>query len=111
MADFLFLFRGGDAKTLQQSPEAWQQHMQKWMQWMGDLKEQGKLIGAQPLVATGKVISGNKKVVTGRPASLGIARGKVKIINVDYSDMKNLSENIFKAEFLIRFTKEGKGQI
>jgi hypothetical protein len=29
MKDFLFLFRGGDAGTLQQSPEKWQAHMQK----------------------------------------------------------------------------------
>lgn len=67
MAEYLLLFRGGDAKTAQQSPEKWQAHMQKWMQWMGGLKEQGKLIGAQPLVITGKVVTGNKKVVTDGP--------------------------------------------
>lgn len=67
MAEYLLLFRGGDAETAQQSPEKWQAHMEKWMQWMGGLKEQGKLIGAQPLVTTGKVVSGNKKVVTDGP--------------------------------------------
>lgn len=67
MAEYLFLFRGGDAETAQQSPELWQAHMQKWMQWMGGLKEQGKLIGAQPLVTTGKVVTGTKKVVTDGP--------------------------------------------
>jgi len=67
MAEYLLLFRGGDAETARQSPEKWQAHMQKWTQWMGDLKAQGKLIGAQPLVTTGKVISGTKKVVTDGP--------------------------------------------
>ncbi len=41
--------------------------MQKWMEWMGGLKEEGKLIGAQPLVNTGKVITGSKKLVTDGP--------------------------------------------
>ena len=39
---------------------------------------------------------GENKSVTGRPASLGKAKGKVKIINVDYSDMKALSREIAK---------------
>lgn len=67
MSEFLLLFRGGDAQTAQQSPEKWQAHMQKWMQWMSDLKEQGKLIGAQPLGSSGKVVSGNRKIVTDGP--------------------------------------------
>jgi hypothetical protein len=69
MAEFLLLFRGGDAARLneQQSPEKWQAHMQKWMQWMGSLTEQGKFVGAQPLKAEGRVITGNDKVVTDGP--------------------------------------------
>lgn len=71
MAEYLLLFRGGDAQTAQQSPEKWQAHMQKWMQWMGGLKEQGKLIGAQPLEVSGKVITGTKKVLTDGPYAEG----------------------------------------
>jgi len=67
MAEYLLLFRGGDAQTAQQSPEKWQAHMQKWMEWMGKLKEQGKLIGAQPLTTAGKVVRGTKKVVSDGP--------------------------------------------
>jgi hypothetical protein len=67
MKDFLFLFRGGDARTLQQSPEKWQVHMQKWAQWMGDLSNKGKLLGAQPLAVTGKTVTGSKKVVSDGP--------------------------------------------
>lgn len=67
MKEFLLLFRGGDGKSLQQSPEKWQAHMQKWMQWMGDLSKAEKFVGAQPLTSTGKTITGNKKAVTDGP--------------------------------------------
>ena len=63
----MFLFRGGDGKTLQQSPEKWQEHMQKWMKWMGDLNQKGTFLGAQPLNQSGKVVTGNKKVITDGP--------------------------------------------
>lgn len=71
MSEYLLLFRGGDAETARQSPEKWQAHMQKWMQWMGELKEQGKLIGAQPLATTGKVVTGTKKIVSDGPFAEG----------------------------------------
>jgi hypothetical protein len=69
MTEYLLLFRGGDAARLQdqQSPEKWQAHMQKWMQWMGALTEQGKFVGAQPLKNAGKVVTGNSKVITDGP--------------------------------------------
>jgi hypothetical protein len=67
MKEYLFLFRGGEGKTLQQSPDKWQEHMQRWMKWMGELSEQGKFAGAQPLVNTGKQVTGTKKIVTDGP--------------------------------------------
>jgi hypothetical protein len=69
MAEYLLLFRGGDMarEEEQQSPEKWQAHMQKWMQWMGSLTEQGKFVGAQPLKTAGKVVKGTGKVVTDGP--------------------------------------------
>ena len=69
MAEYLLIFRGGDAARTeeQRSPEKWQAHMQKWMQWMSALTEQGKFVGAQPLKVEGKVVKGNRKVVTDGP--------------------------------------------
>lgn len=67
MKDFIFLFRGGDTDMAQSSPEKWQAHMQKWMKWMGDLSAEGKMLGAQPLNRSGKVVKGTKKVVTDGP--------------------------------------------
>ena len=67
MKEYLLLFRGGDGHTAQQSPEKWQQHMQRWAKWMGELTEQGKFVSAQPLSNSGKSVTGTKKVVTDGP--------------------------------------------
>ena len=64
MKEYLFLFRGGN---MPESPEESQAHMQRWMQWMGDLGAQGKFVGAQPLTKEGKQVKGSKKAVTDGP--------------------------------------------
>jgi hypothetical protein len=71
MAEFLLLFRGPDRHNLNQSPEQMQAVMQRWMNWMGDLTKQGKMVGAQPLENTGKVLQGTKKVITDGPFAEG----------------------------------------
>jgi hypothetical protein len=67
MEKFIYLFRGGDAKTAGQSPEAMQAHMQKWMGWMKSLGEKGILVGGEPLQETGKQLTGSKKIITDGP--------------------------------------------
>lgn len=67
MKEYLFLFRGGDAKGMQQSPEKWQAHMQKWMAWMEAMGKQGRFAGAQPLDPSGRQVVGPRKVVTDGP--------------------------------------------
>jgi hypothetical protein len=67
MSEFLLLFRGGRYNGAEQSVEERQAHMQKWMQWMGELKEKGKMLGAQPLESSGKTVTGNKKIVADGP--------------------------------------------
>lgn len=72
MAEYLFLFRGGKADWQNEpSPEKWQEHIGKWSQWMGTLAEQGKLLGSEALHATGKVVSGTRKIVTDGPFAEG----------------------------------------
>jgi hypothetical protein len=66
MAEYLLLFRGGDSGW-KDDPASYQAHMEKWMQWMGALSEQGKFVGAQPLKSEGKVVNGKSKVVTDGP--------------------------------------------
>ena len=51
----------------QESPEKWQEHMDKWMTWMRGLSADGKLVGAQPLNQSGKTVKGTKKIVSDGP--------------------------------------------
>jgi hypothetical protein len=68
MKEYLLLFRGGDNPGMEGgSPEQMQTYMMKWMHWMEGLKEQGKLIGAQPLEMSGMQIRGTKKIVSDGP--------------------------------------------
>jgi hypothetical protein len=64
MADYLYLFRGGDPLP---SPEAMQAHMQKWMAWMKELSAKGHFKGGEPLETSGKVLRGRNKSVTDGP--------------------------------------------
>ena len=67
MKEYLLLFRGGSNPDMTPSLEESQGHMQRWMQWMSSLAQEGKLIGAQPLSKTGKQITGTKKLMTDGP--------------------------------------------
>ena len=71
MSNFLFLFRGGDATRIEQSPEEMQKHMQKWGAWMGGLKEKGKLVDGLPLAKEGNVVHKGGDVVTDGPFAEG----------------------------------------
>ena len=71
MSNFLYLFRGGDAGRVNQSPEEMQVHMSKWMTWMGQLKESGNLVDGLPLGKEGKVVEKAGEVVTDGPFAEG----------------------------------------
>ncbi len=71
MSNFLYLFRGGDARRVEQSPEEMQDHMQKWGAWMGGLKEKGQLIDGLPLAKDGKVVEKAGAVITDGPFAEG----------------------------------------
>jgi len=65
MTEFLYLYRGGESPK---SPAEGQQHMQLWMAWMKELGEKGHLKAmGSPLEKTGKLVSGDKKVVRDGP--------------------------------------------
>lgn len=71
MKEFMLLFRGGDARAANQSPEEMQAHMQRWGQWMGELGEKGQFVSGQPLDTAGKIITGTNKVITDGPFAEG----------------------------------------
>lgn len=53
------------------SPEAIQAEIQKWNEWIGGIAAQGKMLMAEGLLPTGKVVSGSTKVVTDGPFTEG----------------------------------------
>jgi hypothetical protein len=65
MEKFIFLFRGGDPSKL--SPQQQEAHMGKWLAWVEKLTKEGKYLAGEPLLPTGKTVSGQKKVVTDGP--------------------------------------------
>ena len=67
MSEFILIFRGEDAHAAEHSPEAMQANMLRWMEWMDGLQKQGKFIGAQPLKKSGRIINGDKKIITDGP--------------------------------------------
>ena len=71
MKEFLYLFRGGDARQVHQSPEEMQAHMEKWGAWMKELGESGNLVGGLPLNAEGKVVEKSGEIVTDGPFAEG----------------------------------------
>jgi len=69
MSKFIYLFRGGEDP--QASPERMQAQMQKWMDWIGRLKQEGKYVAGEPLQSGGKVVSTAKKIITDGPFAEG----------------------------------------
>jgi hypothetical protein len=101
MKEYLFLFRGGDGSTLQKNSEAWQAHMQKWMEWMRGLAERNVLIGAQPLDTSGRQITGNKKIITDGPFMEGkeMVGGYLMCKAASYDNAVEIAKNCPILEF------------
>jgi hypothetical protein len=65
MTDFVFLYRGGKRP---ESPAQGQQVMQKWMDWLKDLKAKGHIKDpGHPLEPTGKVVKSRTGAITDGP--------------------------------------------
>jgi hypothetical protein len=67
MKDYLYLFRGGHIAMAKMTPEQMQQNMQKWMTWIEQLSKAGTFKAGEPLEPEGRVIRGEKQVVTDGP--------------------------------------------
>lgn len=55
----------------QHSPEEMQAQMGKWMTWIDKLRSEGKYLSGEPLLPTGKLVSGKDKKVTDGPYAEG----------------------------------------
>jgi len=71
MKEYMYLFRGGDARRAQESPEEMQKHMQKWRVWMDGLAKAGQLVAGQPLDNEGKVVAKSGNLITDGPFTEG----------------------------------------
>jgi hypothetical protein len=58
-SEFLLLFRGTDWQS-GLSDEALRAAMAEWLAWREDLRQQGRVKAAQPLLPEGKVVAGRK---------------------------------------------------
>jgi hypothetical protein len=65
MAEFLFLYRGGESTA---TPDESQQIMQRWMNWFKELTASGNLKdGGQPLEDEGKLVKSKSGPATDGP--------------------------------------------
>jgi hypothetical protein len=66
MAKFLFIYRGNPQENAKMTPEQMQQHLQKWMEWIGTAVKQGWMVDeGDALTGEGRVVK--PKVITDGP--------------------------------------------
>jgi hypothetical protein len=67
MADFMFIYRGGDEAYETMAPDDMQKIMQKWTDWIGQAMQKGWMTNpGDALTQEGKIVNA-KKVVTDGP--------------------------------------------
>lgn len=101
MKEFLYIFRGGDSRQLNKTPEEMQVHMKKWGAWMGQMAEEGKLVRGEPLQWEGKVWDGKDKVLTDGPFAEGkeIVGGYLLVKETDLDSATKMAEGCPIFEF------------
>ncbi len=66
MANFLFVYRGGDEDFAKMTPDEIQSIMKKWTDWIGEGFAKGWMVDAgDALTPEGKVVHANKVVTDG----------------------------------------------
>ncbi len=63
----MMIFIGGDYATAGLTPEQVQEKMEKWNNWVEDLRTQGLYINGKPLTPQAKRIAGTDQLVTDGP--------------------------------------------
>lgn len=58
MEKFMLIFHGGIDETHQNSPEAMQENMGKWLAWVEKLQKRGTYVSGEPLLPGGKLVAG-----------------------------------------------------
>ncbi len=94
MLKFMYLFRGGDARMAELSPEEKQAHMQAWGTWIKGLAENGQYADGLPLSREGKKVAGANKVISDGPYTEGkeIVGGYLIVNASDLAEAVELSK-------------------
>ena len=94
MKDFLFVYRANGATTEQRTEEQAQSMMQKWMDWIGGIAAQNKLIDrGNRLHATGKVLKQNDVITNGPYTEIKESIGGYSLVKADsYDDAVELAK-------------------
>lgn len=57
MADFMFIYRGGDAQESEMSPEQMQQYMEQWISWIQNAMQAGWMVSpGDALMPEGRLV-------------------------------------------------------
>ncbi len=71
MSKYMYLFRGGDKRMAELSPEESQAHMGEWKTWMENLGKSGNFIDGLPLAREGWQLTAAESVPTDGPFTEG----------------------------------------
>jgi len=106
MANFMLIFRGGNASA--DSPEQMQQHMQRWLTWFEGLSRSGVYKGqGAPLEQGGKVVRGSRKTVSDGP----FAEAKDLVGGYAIVEAKDLDAAVEIARGCPAYEKEGAVEV
>jgi hypothetical protein len=92
MEKFMLIFQGG--MPSENTPEAKEMDMGKWMAWIDKLAADGRYVAGEPLLPGGKIITGNSKNVVDGPFVEGkeVVGGFFIVNAADYDDAIALCE-------------------
>ena len=95
MSNFLYLFRGGDEDFNTWTPEQQQAHMGVWEEWMGNLAQQGKLLGGERLFEEATIVKDKGEVITDGPfaEAAEMVGGYVIVVAKDKEEAIAMSKN------------------
>ncbi len=107
MSRYMYLFRGGDARTHQLNDQENASHMKEWELWMNMLSEKGALIEGMPLSREGRCVSNEgSQVSKDLHAEGGTSVGGFMIVNAD-----NFNQAVELSRGCPIFHKDGEVEI
>lgn len=94
MKEFLLLIRSEGDCSEKMDPEVHKVHLQKVIQYIDNLKSEGRLISAQPLLMTGSIFQGNGKTFKDGPfnETKEIIAGYFLFRAKDLTEAKNIAK-------------------